>query len=392
MIHNDRKQEKAERLKLLSQTSPDTPMGKLLRSFWQPVALSADVAKGEAKPLKALGEELTLFRGESGRAFLVGGKCAHRLTLLHTGWVQGDEIRCVYHGWKYDGAGQCVQRPAEKDAGLPDVKIAGYPVHEYGGLVFAYMGEGAAPEFDLPRKEVFERKEGVMFPRIQVWDCNWFQQVENSLDAVHVSFVHQLGIVGPFGEAVTQAIPDLSYSETDAGIEQVATRSKNNVRKSDWTFPNNNHIVVPSFNKEDPWTDVGVWMVPIDDEHTMRVGLYASPLSGAAGKEFLEKCDKSMAYNPPDHHDDLFYRKIFPADPVMELTGAQDYVALKGQGSIADRANEQLGWSDAGIMALRKIFFRELDAIRNGQPTKQWRRLHKAVEMPKQSGEMQAAN
>ncbi|MDB5794157.1 MAG: iron-sulfur containing oxygenase [Noviherbaspirillum sp.] len=392
MNQNDRKQEKAERLRQLSQTSPDTPMGKLLRRFWQPVALSGDVANGQAKPLKALGEELTLYRGDSGRAYLVGGRCAHRLTLLHTGWVQGEEIRCAYHGWKYDGGGQCVQRPAEKDKGLPDVKIAGYPVHEYCGLVFAYMGDGPAPEFDLPRKEVFERKEGVVFPRIQVWDCNWFQQVENSLDAVHVSFVHQLGNVGPFGAAVTQAIPELTYSETDAGIEQVATRSKDNVRKSDWTFPNNNHIVIPSFNKDDPWTDVGVWMVPIDDEYTMRVGLYASPLTGAAAKEFMERCEKSLPYNPADHYDDLFLRKIYPDDPVMELTGAQDYVALKGQGTIADRANEQLGWSDTGIMTLRKLFFREMEAISNGQPTKQWRRLRKATEMPKQPGEAQTTN
>jgi 5,5'-dehydrodivanillate O-demethylase len=76
----------------------------------------------------------------------------------------------------------------------------------------------------------------------------------------------------------------------------------------------------------------------------------------------------------------------------MELTGAQDYVALKGQGTIADRANEQLGWSDTGIMTLRKLFFREMEAISKGQPTKQWRRLHKAAEMPKQPGEAQTTN
>jgi 5,5'-dehydrodivanillate O-demethylase len=392
MDPNVRKQEKAARLKMLSQTSRDTPAGQLLRQFWHPVALSSDVRNGTAKPLKVFSEELTLYRGASGRPYLVGGKCAHRLTLLHTGWVQEEQIRCIYHGWKYDGNGQCTERPAEKDSGLPDVKIDGYPTHEYCGLIFAYLGTGPAPEFDLPRKDVFEREKGVVFPRIQIWDCNWFQQVENSLDAVHVSFVHQLGVVGPFGAAVTQAIPELSYSETEAGIEQVATRSKDNVRKSDWTFPNNNHIVVPGFDKNGPWTDVGVWMVPIDDEHTMRVGLYASPVTGAEGERFLEYCEKSVAYNPADHYDDLFHKKIYPSDPLMELTGAQDYVAQKGQGSIADRENEQLGWSDAGIMFLRKLFFREMEAISNGKPTKQWRRLHAGTEMPKQPGELQPAN
>src|SRR5712691_4004002 len=133
----------ADRLRLLSQTGPDTDMGKLLRRFWQPVAVSHAVKPGSAKLLRVMGEDLTLYRGEGGRAHLVGGRCAHRLTLLHTGWVQGDDIRCIYHGWKYDGAGRCNEAPAEGAATAAKVKIAGYPVHEYCGLIFAYMGEGA---------------------------------------------------------------------------------------------------------------------------------------------------------------------------------------------------------------------------------------------------------
>src|SRR5262245_41759532 len=97
----------ADRLKLLSQTGPDTDMGRLLRRFWQPIAVSHAVKAGAAVPLRVLGEDLTLYRGESGAAHLVAGRCAHRLTLLHTGWVQREEIRCIYHGWKYAGSGQC---------------------------------------------------------------------------------------------------------------------------------------------------------------------------------------------------------------------------------------------------------------------------------------------
>ena len=78
-----------------------------------------------------------------------------------------------------------------------------------------------------------------------IWDCNWFQHVENSLDAVHVSFAHLWSQAGEFGSSVTASIPDLAYSETSAGIRQVATRPNNNVRISDWTFPNNNHVVAP---------------------------------------------------------------------------------------------------------------------------------------------------
>src|SRR2546421_7073828 len=99
----------AERLALLTQTGPATGMGQLLRRFWQPVAVSHAVKPGTAVPLRVLGEDFTLYRGERGAAHLIASRCAHRRTVLHTGWVQGDEIRCIYHGWKYDGTGQCTE-------------------------------------------------------------------------------------------------------------------------------------------------------------------------------------------------------------------------------------------------------------------------------------------
>lgn len=117
----------------------------------------------------------------------------------------------------------------------------------------------------------------------------------------------------------------------------------------------------------------------------MRVQLYSSPLSGRDAERFLQHCEATAGYNPADHHEALF-KGMFPEDPVMELTGAQDYVALRGQGVIADRSTELLGASDLGIMTLRKIFWRELEAIQEGRPTKQWRRLPAAVELPTQPG------
>jgi 5,5'-dehydrodivanillate O-demethylase oxygenase subunit len=378
------RQDRVEQLQLLHQTSRGTPMGTLLRRFWQPVALARDVTHARAKPIRIMGEDLTIYRGASGRAYLVAGRCAHRGTVLHPGWVEGETIRCVYHGWQYDGNGQCLQRPAERDAGQPRVKITAYPVHEYAGLLFAYMGEGAAPEFELPRKDVFERKQGHIVAKAEKWACNWLQGVENSLDAVHVSFVHQLGTVGAFGEAVTGAIPELSYSETEAGIEQVAVRAKNNVRKSDWTFPNNNHVVVPGVANGDPWTDLGIWNVPHDDENTTRFVINSNPGTGEAGERFIRYFEQHGGYNPANHHDELFHQAKFPPHPM--LTAAQDYVATSGQGTIADRAHELLGRSDAGIVLLRRIYLRELDLIANGLPTKQWGRRAKEVPLPTQPG------
>lgn len=378
---------RGERLRALTETSPVSEMGRLLRTFWQPVAVAEKLAPGTARPLRVLGENLTLYRGQNGRPHLIGDRCAHRATVLHTGWVEADELRCMYHGWKYDGTGQCTERPAERDGGLPKVCIAGYPVHEYAGLIFAYLGSAPAPAFELPRKDVCERTDGLLFARLQVWPCNWFQSVENAMDAVHVSFVHQKGRVGTFGAAVKQAIPELEYVETESGIRQTATRGPGNVRVSDWTFPNSNHIRVPGPAAGDPWIDVCSWKVPVDDASHLRFTVWSVPPTTPANDARLRAYLHALGeYDPAEHHATLFDDDIYPTDPVLELTSAQDYVAQVGQGTIVDREREVLGRSDAGIALLRRIFFREMAALREARPTKAWRRLDAPVELPIQVG------
>ena len=376
-----------EQFKLLHETSPDTPMGKLLRTFWHPVAMSSTLAKGEARALRILGEDLTLYRGASGKPYLVAGRCAHRRTELHTGLVEDDQLRCMYHGWRYDGTGLCTQIPAEKKARAYEIRIAGYPTHEYAGMVFAYLGAAPAPEFQLPRKDFLERPGCHIFVREAIWDCNWFQQIENSLDAVHVSFVHVWGKFSRYGEEISTAIPELSYAETTAGVQQTATRSKNNIRISDWTFPNNNHIVQPGPKKGDPWSHTYVWAVPIDDHRTLRFTVYSfDAAAGDVAREFAK--DPHHAFNPADHYEQLFGRHQVPDVSAPEVLSAQDYVAIRGQGVIADRGAETLSTSDAGIVFLRRVFLRELEALSAGRPTKQWTKLATEVHMSKPQPEV----
>lgn len=394
-ILDQRREERAQHFKQLTECGRCKPMGRLLRKFWQPVALAEDVAAGGAIPLVIMGEELTLYRGESGALHLVGGRCAHRRTQLHTGWVVGEEIRCIYHGWQFDGKGACTSRPAEANTGMPRTAIPAYPVREYMGLVFAYLGEGAAPEFDLPRKLQLEREGTVIANGRERWDNNWFQQVENSLDAVHVSFVHMALKVGPFGQAVTDAIPELSYEETSAGIRQTARRSEKNVRVSDWTFPNNNHVTVPGLTPDDPWIDVFVWMVPNDELNTTRFMIYGQQpgASEEARARFRDYFAKYGKYDPAEHHDELFASREWenPEDSFVGLTAAQDYLSIRGQARITAREDEILGRSDLGIVTLRKLFFRELELQEAGQPTKAWRSLHDGSPLPKQPGQEAAS-
>ena len=352
-------------------------MGILLRKFWQPVAVSSELKVGNAMLIRIMNEDLTLYRGESGRPYIVAHRCAHRLTLLHTGWVEKEYIRCRYHGWKYDGGGQCVEMPAE-EAGFPGkVRILSYPATEYAGLVFAYMGNGAAPEF--PQKAELERDYGVKWAGSMIWPCNWFQRIENSMDAVHVSFVHQ---ESRLGQALSYAVPSLSYEQTEWGIRQIATRSANNVRISDFTWPNCNHIVVPtqfpsqSEGKMLPWTDIFNWFVPVDGGHTELFTARSSPIRGDMAREFQAWLSSCAKYNPADHDEELF-KGVMPGDNVGEtataLVNAQDYIVQVGQGAIVNRSKEHLGKSDAGVILLRKIFRRELVAIKKGQLGKSWK-------------------
>ena len=359
----------------LVESAPDTPMGKLLRRFWQPVAVSDDLAPGHAQPIRVMCEDLTLYRGQDNEPYIVDHRCPHRLTLLHTGWIEGDSIRCRYHGWKFDGTGQCVEMPAEEPSFPPKVKIKSYPAADYAGIVFAWMGDGPPPP--LPRKPELERDYGVKWASTQIWPCNWFQRIENSMDAVHVSFVHQ---DTGFGDVLSCTVPTLRYEETAWGIRQYAARSSNNVRISNFSFPNCNHIVVPTGKPANggsvhPWTDIFNWFVPVDDEHTAFYTARSAPIEGPEANGLRERLSAADRYNPTEEAEKLF-RGIMPADNAGDtatgLVNAQDYVVQVGQGTIVDRSRERLGKSDEGVIFLRKIFRRELTAVKAGKRTKGW--------------------
>ena len=166
-------------------TGPDTIAGKYMRKFWHPVLRAEDLKPGWAKPIRIMGEDFTLFRGESGNPHVVDFRCPHRQSTLSVGWVEDDCIRCRFHGWKFDGSGQCVEQPAEKEAFSEKVRIRSCPTEEYLGLIFVYFGEGEAPS--LPRYPDFE-KEG-LWVETYVRPCNFLNNIEN--DPVHIPFTHK---------------------------------------------------------------------------------------------------------------------------------------------------------------------------------------------------------
>src|SRR6185312_1975454 len=171
------------------RTGPGTLAGRYLRGFWQPVHHAEDVPPGRGKPIKVMGQDYTLYRGKDGATHLVDARCPHRGAQLSIGWVEDDCIRCFYHGWKFDGSGQCIEQPAEPASFAHKVQIRTYPCRDYLGLVFAYLGEGEAPPF--PRYPDLEDFEGILELDSYARGCNYFNNLENAGDLTHSGFVHR---------------------------------------------------------------------------------------------------------------------------------------------------------------------------------------------------------
>src|SRR5438876_8663179 len=153
----------------LARVGPGTPMGNLLRRYWYPIAGAPELDQDPVRPVRLLGEDLVLFRSQKGELGLVGPRCAHRALSLAYGIPQENGLRCAYHGWTYDTAGQVVDMPFEP-ACLP-LKIKAYPVEELGGLIWAYLGPEPRPL--LPRWEMFVRDDLTRSVSFKLLPCNW---------------------------------------------------------------------------------------------------------------------------------------------------------------------------------------------------------------------------
>jgi 5,5'-dehydrodivanillate O-demethylase oxygenase subunit len=349
------------------RTGPGTLAGRYLRSFWQPVYRSQDLAAGHAVPIRIMSEDFTLYRGEGGVAHVVAQRCAHRGTQLSTGWVEGDCIRCFYHGWKYDGSGQCVEQPAEDAAFCHKVRINSYPTHEYVGLIFAYLGEGEAPPLpSLPEFEVPEYDTDIWYG---VWPCNYFAQLDNAGDPLHTAFVHRQWGWGR--QTVVVEETEYGLALKPAGADKSYPSYVHMPNSQEWAGP-----------PQPIWTYTKGWRVPVDDYHHARIDLHVTPISK----------ERAAAYRRSDHARQDAGRQGVPVLPEVQaiLSGAaewsavqhdaalitiQDLVSLVGLGPIADQPPpERLGRSDVGVIALRKLWAQELQAFAEGRPITRWNR------------------
>jgi 5,5'-dehydrodivanillate O-demethylase len=362
----------------LVSTQPESLAGTYLRRFWHPIQRAEELAAGAAKPIKVMSERFTLYRGTGGTPHVVGFRCPHRGTQLSAGWVEGDCIRCMYHGWLFDESGQCTEQPAEATSFARKIRIRSCPAREYLGLIFAYFGAGDPPRFPL---YAHMEEEGILeVLSTEVWPCNFFQRIDNNGDTYHVPFVHR-GAYSASAANRRSGLPEISKEESPWGTSGYAGFAQGWRNVFQFFMPNTYAFRNPSPEPECQWEDRMQWDVPLDDHRSLEFRLRRLPLTGAAAEAYRER-RAALAMEPKmsvaqmgeavlsgklrfDELDNFFKDKI-------ALVHAQDYVAQVGQGAIAERNNEHLGRSDTGVILFRKIWERELRALADGRPLKKW--------------------
>jgi 5,5'-dehydrodivanillate O-demethylase oxygenase subunit len=359
-------------------TRPGSLAGRFMRRFWHPIHRAEELRPGDAKPIEIMSERLTLYRGETGTPHVVGFRCPHRGTQLSTGRVEGDCIRCIYHGWLFDGSGRCTEQPAEEKSFASKIRIRHCPTREYLGLIFAYFGEGDAPSFPLyPHME----EEGVLeVLSTEVWPCNFFQRIDNNGDTYHVPFVHR-GAYSASAANKRSGLPEISKEESPWGTTGYASFSAGWRNVFQFFMPNVYAFRNPSPEAECPWEDRMQWDVPLNDEHSLEFRLRRLPLTGEAAVKYRERRTALLTESKisvAQMGEAVLSGKIRFGDldsffrDKISLVHSQDYVAQVGQGALADRTQEHLGRSDAGVILFRKIWERELRALAEGRPLKKW--------------------
>jgi 5,5'-dehydrodivanillate O-demethylase oxygenase subunit len=354
-------------------TGPDTLAGKYMRKFWHPVQRSEDLKAGWAKPIRIMSEDFTVYRGETGKPHVVAHRCPHRLTQLSVGWIEDDFIRCRFHGWKFDSSGQCVEQPAEKESFADKVRIRSCPTEEYLGLIFAYFGEGEPPS--LPRYADFE-KEG-LWAETYVRPCNFVNNLEN--DPIHIPFTHR---ESEFYLNRPPEIPDITVEESEWGVLLQSRFPSGRLYITHHGLPN-----ILCFRERD--RDHLAWRVPIDDEHHASFQLDVTHiLEGEEGEAYRNrhKARTGQLGRSPTEIGEAVLRGEMRIQDIegperSNIVWIQDYATQVGQGPVELRKLEWLGRSDRALILIRKIWERELQALEDGLPLKQWVRSQRLAGM-----------
>ena len=377
----------------LTKTGRGTPAGELLRSYWQPVALSQELPPGSApKAVRVMGEDLVLFRDEAGKVGLLGLHCSHRGTDLSYGRVEAGGLRCLYHGWLYDVKGHCLEQPGEPPASRFHEKTRhlAYPCQETANLIFAYMGPGEPPL--LPAYEILTIPEECRFVFKVFSESNYLQANEGNIDPVHLSFLHRFlddslarnvrptpyTIVPGSNDSPNRLFgqdtaPTIEVEETDFGLRILTWRSTGDstgyLRVSNFVMPN--LCAVPGETQGAGY--LINWHVPIDDETHWKYMIVFSRQAPLDKSKFIQRYTSEIS---PDFlsRRNRANRYLQDRTEMQDKTfsgmglffAEHDLFASESMGPVADRTQEHLGYTDQPIIAARRMMLRAIRQMQEG--------------------------
>jgi len=347
----------------LTRVGPGTPMGELLRRYWHPVAVAIELDENPVRKVRLLGEDLTLFRSESGELGLIGPVCPHRCMSMAYGIPDERGLRCAYHAWLFDPHGNCLEQPwddrANPEAHFRDkIKIKAYPVQELGGLIFAYMGPQPAPL--LPRWDLLVRDDLDRGVEIQPIPCNWLQCMDNSFDPIHFEFLHagfgnyQLERLGrPQGMTRARHV-DIAFDVFEYGVYKRRLLEGQAKDSADWTI--GHPVLFPALLSIGDDVRSGLhYRVPVDDTHTVQFA-YSTRLREPGADPKPIGIEYQVIF---DDNGNV----IAPIDTTLK----QDMVAWVAQGPISDRTQEHLSSGDKGLILYHKLLNENIDRVARGE-------------------------
>jgi phenylpropionate dioxygenase-like ring-hydroxylating dioxygenase large terminal subunit len=405
---------------LLAHVGPGTAGGAVFRQYWLPAFPSEDLGGPDSDPvrIRLLGEDLIAFRDTSGRVGVMAHNCPHRGASLFFGRNEEDGLRCVYHGWKFDVSGACIDMPnlrsaALREAGEPaesdsrpaersaawvtsKVKAVAYPTVEQGGVVFVYMGSEATPPA-LPRLEWTLVPEDQRYISMRWEYCNWAQALEGGIDSSHSSFLHSRLNPEEYTGSQRRGLiyktrdphPRFEVVDTEYGVLVGARRDA----EEDSYYWRITQFLMPFYQMIPPYGDSpklsGHAWVPIDDENVMTwsvtwhptrpltvrevEGMQTYPTSGIhvghaglkppqLGVPFGWRRPTATRDNDYEINYEVQKKVLFSG---IECLGMQDQAMQESMGPIYDRTQEHLGSSDTAIIQVRRRWLKAAADLRD---------------------------
>jgi nitrite reductase/ring-hydroxylating ferredoxin subunit len=337
---------------ILVRSGRGSACGEYLRRYWQPVALTREV-EDLPRLIRVLGEELVLFRDKSGRYGLVHKQCPHRRASMEFGVCDENGIRCCYHGWLFDVDGRILEIPGQPQANaelvMQKTSLGAYPVREFRGLIFAYLG----PIEDMPEFPVYDTLEiegQTLEPYRADYSCNWLQVLDAILDPIHTTFLHSRMSRAQFSEGMAE-IGELLFYQREMSFLGANVR-----RVGDNVWVRVNELVLPNYTQAGAAfsadgtrpiyygrTAFSRWVVPIDDENT----------TAFAWAIFGDRADPEE-YNTPEGYEMIEQGERLDRSYEERQRFPGDAEAVEGMGRIADQKMEHLVPSDKAIIQYRK--------------------------------------